>query len=146
MNADERRQRSQAATDLPDGDITGRVIGLFFEVDDEVGFGFSEPVYREAMALAMDEAGVRFVREPTLVVRMRGRTIGTFRPDFVVEDRVIVECKVARELLDRHDVQLLNYLRVSDLETGLLLNFGPKPRFRRRVFSNSRKIVRVRPR
>jgi GxxExxY protein len=119
------------------------VIGAFYEAYNEVGVGFVEPVYQQALAITLDDAKVRFVREPSLVVRMRGRPIGLFRPDFLVEGRLILEVKVARAIEERHRVQLLNYLRATDAEVGLLLNFGPRPMFERMVLSNSRKRARV---
>ena len=131
MNADERG--------LPHAGITERVIGAFFETYNELGMGFLESVYGGAMAIVLRERALRVVRQPSLAVRFRGLTIGEFRPDFLVEDAVILELKAARALEAAHEAQLLNYLRASDIEVGLLLNFGPKPTFRRLAFANQRK-------
>jgi len=141
MNADELHEGTLRARET-----TGRVIGAFYQAFNEVGTGFVEQVYQEALAITLDDAKVRFVREPPLVVRMRERPIGLFRPDFLVEECVILEVKVARAIEERHRVQLLNYLRASDVEVGLLLNFGPQPMFERMMFSNARKQIRVHPR
>jgi GxxExxY protein len=134
------------APGLPHGAITGRVIGAFFEAYNELGFGFLESVYQEAMARAVTSAGLRIAREVPLDVWFRGEVIGTFRADLVVEDVVIVEVKAVRRLLETHVAQLLNYLRSTGLETGLLLNFGPRASFRRLAFANTRKRIRVHPR
>jgi GxxExxY protein len=141
MDADELRDGALRARAT-----TGRVIGAFYEAYNEVGAGFVEQVYQAALAITLVDAKVRFVREPSLVVRMRGRPIGLFRPDFLADGCLIVEVKVARAIEERHRVQLLNYLRASDAEVGLLLNFGSQPMFERLIFSNSRKQIRVLPR
>jgi GxxExxY protein len=131
MSADERG--------LPQREITERAIGAFFDVYNELGVGYLESVYESAMAIVLRELGLRAVRQPPLVVRFRGVPIGEFRPDIVVEDAIILELKAARAIEATHEAQLLNYLRASDLEVGLLLNFGPKATFRRFGFSNDRK-------
>lgn len=141
MNADDSVPRV-----LPHAETTRRVIGAFFRAYNEIGFGFLESVYHEALAITLKDAKVQFVREPALVVRMRERPIGLFRPDFVVEDRVIIEVKVATRIEERHRAQLLNYLRASNLEIGLLLNFGREATFSRMIFSNAHKQIRAHPR
>jgi GxxExxY protein len=130
-NADERG--------LPHRAITERVIGAFYEVYDELGSGFLESVYEGAMTIVLRERGLRAIRQPPLAVRFRGQTIGEVRPDLVVDDVLILELKAARTIETAHEAQLLNYLRASDLEVGLLFTFGPKASFRRFGFSNDRK-------
>ena len=130
MNADERG--------LPHRAVTDRVLGAFFEVYNELGVGFLVSVYEGALAVVLRGCGLRVVRQPPIVVRYRGVVLGEYRPDLVVEDAVIVELKAARAIEAAHEAQLLNYLRSSDLEVGLLLNFGPKPSFRRFGFANVR--------
>src|SRR5690242_14126056 len=92
------------------------------------------------MAIAFGEAEIPFEREPSILVRFRNRVIGGFRPGFIVADAVIVEPKGSRAIEDAQQAQLLNYLRATALEVGLLLNFGPKPTYKRLAFSNTRKI------
>lgn len=138
MNAEQRGLLHEA--------VTERVLGLFFEVYNELGVGFLESVYEEAFAIALAEAAVRFHRHPPLAVRFRGIAVGLFRPDFVVEDSVVVELKVARAIDAIHEAQLLNYLRACRLRVGLLLNFGPKATFRRLVLDTARESIRVPPR
>ena len=98
-----------------------------------MGFGFVEQVYQNALAIALSEAGISFQREYPLAARFRGRTVGDFKADFLVEKQVIVELKAVTSILKVHEVQVVNYLRASGMSVGLLLNFGTKPGFKRRV-------------
>ncbi len=104
-----------------------------------LGGGFSEAVYEEALARELQEGGLIANRQTEIPVRYRGRPIGRFRADIVVNDAVLIEIKAREELHSVHRAQLLNYLRATSLEIGLLFNFGPKPQFKRLVFSNLRK-------
>jgi GxxExxY protein len=106
---------------------------LFFDVYHELGYGFLESVYEEAFAVALEESGLHFERQKPLTVWFRGRLVGTFRADAVVEDSVLVELKAARVLGPSHEAQLLNYLKATKLTVGLIFNFGPRPKFLRRV-------------
>ncbi|HET7564558.1 MAG TPA: GxxExxY protein [Gemmatimonadaceae bacterium] len=148
MNADtatanEVRARQQHGGDgdhpLLHREVTEQVLGVFFDVYNELGGGFLESVYAEAMGIALGEARIPFEREPTVAVQFRNRVIGAFRPDFIVADAVVVELKGARAIDQGHQAQLLNYLRATALEVGLLLNFGPVPAYKRLAFSNARK-------
>jgi GxxExxY protein len=97
------------------------------------------------MELALREAGLDARREVPLAVEFRGQQIGHFRPDFIVGGAVILELKVARGLHAGHDAQLLNYLRATGVEVGLLLNFGPKPQVRRLILDARPGRIRVDP-
>jgi GxxExxY protein len=119
--------------------LTERIIGVFFEVYNELGCGFLESVYVEALALALADEGLSVQREMPLSVRFRGRIVGQFRADLVVGGAVLVEAKACAALYPVHEAQVLNYLRATVLEVGLLLNFGPRPRFKRLLFDNARK-------
>jgi len=127
-------------------ELTERIIGLFFEVYNELGFGFLESVYEEAMAIALQEAGLQIQRQYPIPVWFRNCQIGDFKADLLVEEKVILELKAARSLDLAFEKQLLNYLRGTRLEVGLLLNFGPKAEFKRLAFSNERKSISVYPR
>jgi GxxExxY protein len=133
MNAD------AAGTTLKSRDITERTIGVFYDVHTELGFGFLEAVYAKAMFLALVQAGLATAAEQLIVVSFRNQIVGQYRADLVVEETVLVELKAGRDLTPAHDAQVLNYLRATSYEVGLLLNFGPRPSFRRLVFENSRK-------
>ena len=119
-------------------EITDAIIGAFYEVYRELGQGFLESVYREAMVIALRERGLSAEREKTVKVTFRNQTIGVFRTDLVVGDSVIVELKCARALDNNHEAQLLNYLRATEFKVGLLLNFGTRPQFRRLVSERAR--------
>ena len=127
-------------------EITDAILRAFFDVYDELGVGFLESVYEGALATVLEERGMTVRRQPSLDVFFHGRRIGEFRPDLIVNDTVIVELKTVRQVMPVHEAQLINYLRASTVEVGLLLNFGPRATFRRMLFTNDRKVVRVGPR
>ena len=131
MNADQRRYKYEY--------LTRAIIGAFFDVYNELGHGFLESVYQEAMAIALRSLGLQVEREFALAVGFRGCVVGEFKADLVVNRTVIVELKAVKTLETVHEAQTLNYLRASCLEVGLLLNFGPKPQVKRLAFSNARK-------
>lgn len=131
MNAEERRFKH--------GELTRQTIGAFFSTYNELGHGFLESVYEAAMEIVLQDSGLNVVRQKPLQVHFRGRVIGDYRSDLLVEQCVLVELKAARTLDSTHEAQLLNYLRASQIEVGLLLNFGPKPEFRRMSYDNDRK-------
>ena len=122
-------------------DLTDKIIGTFYEVYNELGFGFLESVYEEAMLMALQSKGLLVVQQVKIPVFFRGTNIGNFEADLVVENIVIVELKAVSNLIDAHIAQLMNYLRATDIEVGLVLNFGQRPEFKRRVFDNDRKGV-----
>jgi GxxExxY protein len=119
--------------------ITDRILRVYYDVRSELGHGFLEQVCHRAMAIALADEGLRIREEVPLTVWFRARQIARFCVDIVVEDVVLVEVKAFHQLEPRHKAQMLNYLRASDLEVGLLLNFGPRAEFERFVFSNARK-------
>ncbi len=118
------------------------MIGVFFDVYNELGFGFKEIVYHNALLIALPEAGLRVETQVNLPVYYRGHLVGDFFADVLVERAVILELKAASDLVTANDSQLLNYLKASPVEVGLLLNFGPKPKFKRLAFDNQRKRSR----
>jgi len=124
---------------LKHGHITEAIIGAFYEVYNELGHGFLESVYREALACELASKGLRVEREKTVQVQFRNQIVGIFRTDLVVQDAVIVELKCARTIDKMHEAQLLNYLKATDYEVGLLLNFGYRPQFRRMFMSSFEK-------
>ena len=134
MNADERRFKHEG--------VTQQIIKVFFDVYNDLGFGFVESVYQEAMALTLISGGLQVEREPTLQIHFRGKVIGVFRADLVVNGSVLVELKAVKTLASVHEAQALNYLRAGVLEVALLLNFGPRPQIKRLAFSNERKVAR----
>jgi GxxExxY protein len=121
-------------------DLTKRIIGIFFSVYNELGPGFLESVYVEALAVALRDAGLNVEREMVLSVNFRNRVVGQFRADLVVGGAGLVETKACNCLQAAHESQVLNYLRATVLEVGLLVNFGPRPTVKRYIFDNTAKI------
>ena len=107
----------------------------------KLGYGFLEKVYENALAISLTEIGLKVQQQARILVYFGSREVGEYFADLLVEDAVIVELKAVSRLLLEHEAQLLNYLRATQYEVGLLLNFGPKPDFRRKVFDNSRKTM-----
>ena len=112
--------------------LTRTVIGCGFEVINELGAGFLESVYERAMLVALSEAGLNAKSQVVVGVCFRGRQVGEFFADLLVEDKVIVELKCAASILPIHEAQVINYLKATGINVGLILNFGnPKMQFRR---------------
>lgn len=146
MNADFWRKFVEAPNLLKYRELTEIVLGVFYDVYNELGYGFLESVYREAMCVALKQAGLIAKKEVLIPVRFRGQVISEFRSDILVNDCLILELKAAKAIDSGFEAQTLNYLRATAIEVALLLNFGPKPTFRRLVFENSRKEIRANPR
>jgi GxxExxY protein len=128
-------------------DLTEKIRCVYYDVYNEIGHGFLESVYSNCMFLALTKAGLSVRREVPVPVYFRGQDVGQFKADLVVEGCVLIELKAVQNLDRSHEAQVMNYLRATELEVGLLLNFGsPKPQFRRIVFENSNKKIRVYPR
>src|SRR5215472_12207261 len=124
-------------------ELTEQIIGAFYEVYNELGVGFLERVYEEAMALVLRSKGLDVQCQVQLPVWFRGTKIGTYEADLVVAGSVLVELKACKGLDSSHEAQLLNYLRATEIEVGLLLNFGPRPQVRRFAFENETKGISV---
>jgi GxxExxY protein len=137
---------SPEGTDLKHRDLTEKMIGVFYDVYNELGHGFLESVYQKAMEISLREAGLRVEREMAVPVWFRSRDVGNFKADLLVEGCVLLELKTAQAIDRTHEAQLMNYLRATAIEVGLLFNFGPKSQFRRFVFENEKKKIRVHPR
>lgn len=118
---------------LPHAALTDRLIGIFYRVYNDLEYGYSESVYEGAMAIELSGELLEVQRQPSMPVFYRGQQVGIFRADFLIDGVVVLELKAAEQLRREHEAQLLNYLRASGAEVGLLLNFGPKPSFRRVV-------------
>jgi GxxExxY protein len=131
--------------DFKHGELTERIIGIFYEVYNELGHGFLESVYQEAMLIALHDAGIAVQYKHPIEVSFRGQLVGAFEADLLVEGVVFLELKSARAIDPVYEAQLLNYLRATKVEVGLILNFGPKPEFRRLAYDNSRKQLRGTP-
>lgn len=122
-------------------DITGKIIQAFYKVYNTLGHGFLERVYVQAMVIELSKQGLQVIQQMPIPVYYEGVELGVYYADLCVEDKVIVEVKAAEALCKAHEAQLLNYLRGSSIEVGLLLNFGPQPNFVRKIFTNDRKVA-----
>ena len=116
-------------------EITKLIIESFFVVYNKLGFGFLENVYERALILELVKKGLRCAAQYPIKVLYDGLNIGNYFADILVNECVIIEIKAASALCEDHEKQLINYLRATDIEVGLLLNFGVKPQFKRRVFA-----------
>jgi GxxExxY protein len=128
--------------DLKYSELTQKIIGVYYDVYNELGSGFLESVYQKSLALALGSAGLGVCSRIDIPVWFRGHQVGQFEADLLVEKCVLLELKATRALNPAHQAQLLNYLRATAIEVGLLLNFGPKPEFKRVAFDNGRKRIR----
>ena len=127
MNADQ---------DQPNAQLTGEIIKVFYEVYNELGVGFLESIYENAMVVALAQAGLPVSQQVPCSVIFRGTNVGEHRIDLLVAESVIVETKAVSQLLPIHEAQLVNYLKATAHEIGLLLNFGPTPQVKRKILSN----------
>lgn len=123
-------------------DLTDAILKVFFDVYNELGYGFLEKVYQNAMMIELKSRGFNVVAQKPIKVYYKGNIVGDYFSDIVVENLVILELKATEVIVEDFEWQLVNYLRGTEMEVGLLLNFGKKPEFRRKVFMNSRKNLR----
>ncbi len=120
-------------------EITDVILKSFYEVYNELGDGFLESVYENALYIVLKGHVLSVERQRNISVFFRGNVIGDFKADLIVEGSVIIELKAVRALDPAHEAQLINYLKATNTEVGLLLNFGRKPEFKRFIFNNKRK-------
>ena len=119
--------------------VTDLIICSFYNVYNKLGYGFLEKVYENALVVEFAKVGLSTKTQLPLIVLYDETIVGDYFCDLLVDNKVIVEIKAARCLLPEHEAQLPNYLKATDIEVGLLLNFGPKPEVRRKAYSNKRK-------
>lgn len=120
-------------------DITDTIIKAYYEVYNELGYGFLEKVYQNSMYLELKHRGFDIEAQKQIKVHYKGIEVGTYYADLLVNDKVILELKANEVLVYENELQLLNYLRATDKEVGLLLNFGKKAEFKRLIYTNDRK-------
>jgi GxxExxY protein len=134
--------RTQVHTDFKDSKhktLTAAIISIFYRIYNKLGYGFLEKVYENAMMYEFRKAEIPAISQSPIKVVYEDEVLGKYSADILVDDKVIVEIKAARKIAPEHKAQLLNYLKATDKEVGLLLNFGPKPEISRKVFDNNRK-------
>lgn len=119
---------------LKHGELSQKIIAAAHNVHKELGQGFLEKVYKNALAIELREAGIQCTLEVPMSVRYRGHVVGDYVADMIVDDKIIIEAKAVSELNSVHEVQLVNYLKATGLQVGLLINFGRSVQVKRRVF------------
>ncbi|MFK7981063.1 MAG: GxxExxY protein [Saprospiraceae bacterium] len=117
-------------------DLTDKIIRAYYNVFNTLGYGFLERPYENAMMIELEEMGLKAVKQHPIKVHYKGRIIGDYFADILVENKVILELKATIELHPKHEIQLRNYLKATDIEVGLLLNFGKEAEFSRKIFEN----------
>jgi GxxExxY protein len=129
-------------------EITNTILKSFYEVYNELGDGFLESVYESALYMVLTGYSLYVERQKNISVFFRGKEVGDFKADLIVNEKVIIELKAVRTLVSAHEAQLINYLKATNIEIGLLLNFGRKPEFKRFVpefkrfvYDNKRKKI-----
>jgi GxxExxY protein len=120
-------------------ELTEKIIKIFYKVYNTLGYGFLEKIYENAMMIEFRTAGIPAVSQSPIKVLYENEIIGEYFADISVDRKVILEIKATKNLIIDHEAQMLNYLKATDIEVGLLLNFGPEPVVKRRVFDNIRK-------
>ena len=124
---------------FPHQELTKSIIGIYYNVYNELGFGFLEKVYHKALLIELKNNGYKIDSEKKVNVYYKNKIVGEYIPDIIINDSVIVELKCVEYLTDIHENQLLNYLKATDCEVGLILNFGKDPQFIRKIFTNDLK-------
>jgi GxxExxY protein len=117
-------------------DITDKIIRAYYNVYNYLEYGFLEKVYENAMMIELQKLGLNVQKQVPINVFYEEQLVGNYYADIVVEEAVIVELKAAENLCEEHEFQLINYLKATQLEIGLLLNFGKKPQFKRKIYTN----------
>ena len=117
-------------------ELTDKILKAFYRVYNTLGYGFLEKVYENAMLLELRDMGLRCERQRPIKVYYKDHQVGEYFADLIVEDGVIIELKAAEGLVEEHEFQLIKYLKATEIEVGLLLNFGKKPLFKRKIFTN----------
>ena len=124
-------------------DLSEIIIKSFYDVYNELGWGFLESVYEKALAIVLKEKGLSIERQKAIPVFFRNQDVGDFRADIVVENKIILELKTVLKLESIHEAQILNYLKATAIEIGFLMNFGKQPQFKRFIFDNEKKSVKI---
>jgi GxxExxY protein len=120
-------------------ELTDVILKTFYEVYNELGYGFLEKVYQNSLYLELKNKGLNVEAQKRIAVFYKGVEVGEYYADLIVEDTIILELKAAEYIVKDFENQILNYLRATECEVGLLLNFGKKPEFKRKIFENNRK-------
>jgi len=116
-------------------DITETIIGCAFAIHNELGFGFLEKVYKNALIIELNNSGLKTESEFSIKVKYKNNIVGDYIADIIVNNCVIIEVKAIKELAQIHEVQLVNYLKATGIEIGLLINFGKSVDIKRKMMN-----------
>jgi GxxExxY protein len=123
-------------------ELTEKIIKCFYKVYNTLGFGFLEKVYENSLLIELRKIGLEVEAQKSIKVHYEGNLVGEYYADLIVEDSVILELKAAESLVEENELQLINYLKATDKEVGLLLNFGKKAEIKRKIFTNDKKKLK----
>jgi len=124
-------------------ELSNKIIKAFYNVYNELGYGFLEKVYENAMLLELKIMGLSCEKQKPIKVNYHNAIVGEYFADIIVDNQIILELKATENLCPEHELQLINYLKATNKEVGLLLNFGKEPQFKRKIFTNDRKSVKI---
>ncbi len=119
-------------------ELTDKIIKAYYKVYNTLGYGFLEKVYENAMFIELKKMNLFVQKQKNISVFYESEEVGDYYADLIVDEKVIVELKAAEGLCEEHECQLINYLKATEIEVGLLLNFGKQPELRRKIFSNKK--------
>lgn len=122
--------------------LTGQIIKAFYKVYNRLGYGFLEKIYENALCSELKKQNLKYIPQHPIKVYYDGKCVGEYFADVIVENKIILELKATELIRREHKLQIINYLKATDAEVGLLLNFGKKPEFKRKIYSNQNKIQR----
>lgn len=126
------------------GEIKSDIINAFYKVFNTFGYGFLEKVYENAMSQELAGRGHTVKQQMPFQVYYKGKVVGKYFADLLIDDKIILELKTAESIAKEHEAQLINYLKATKAEIGLLLNFGKEPQFKRKIYSNQKNLQRIR--
>ena len=128
--------------ELKHKELTDQILNAFYEVYNDLGHGFLEKVYQNSMFFELKDRGLKVAAQQRIAVNYKKREVGEYFTDLIVNDLVVLELKATPRILEEHEQQLQNYLKASEIEVGLLLNFGKEPEFERKYWSNENKRLK----
>jgi GxxExxY protein len=121
--------------------LSDAILKIYYEVYNTLGYGFLEKVYQNAMCLELKNQGYNVEAQKQIKVYYKGIVVGEYYADLIIDETIILELKACECLMDAHKAQLINYLKATNIEVGLLLNFGETPEFKRFIYTNNRKSL-----
>lgn len=124
-------------------DLSDKIIKAYYKVYNRLGYGFLEKVYENALAIELKSQNLQILTQKQIKVFYEANEVGFYIADIIVESKIILEIKASEYIVEEHEYQLLNYLKATEIEVGLLLNFGKTPAIKRKIFENKFKIRKI---